>query len=112
MSPVGSAIATARHLLNEHHLLVIRAIVVHERQQRDLVVNRRPENARRIVQIAVGLNVDRESTVPSVGQRGADRRRGAVTHRAGTLPADVLMMFVEIPQATRPAADEPLPRDQ
>ena len=53
-----------RHPLDVHHFLVIRAVVVHHAQQRDAVVRRRPERARRVHQIAVGLDAHREPAVP------------------------------------------------
>src|SRR5438132_1435294 len=73
---------------------------------------RGPEDARRVIQIAVGLDVDREPSVRAVRERGADGRRRAVAHRTRALAADVLIVLVELPQTPRPAADEALPRHQ
>src|SRR6266436_6046804 len=66
----------------------------------------------RLLCIAVGLNVDRQAAVFAVGERGAHRGRRAVAHGSRSLPADVLMMFVEVPQPAGPAADESLPGNE
>ena len=46
-----------------------------------------------------------------IRQRRAHRRRRAVADAVRALPADVLIVLVEIPQPHRPAADERLTSD-
>jgi hypothetical protein len=48
-------IAPVRHPLKAHDFLVVAAVVVHHREHRDLVMRYRPQHARRIREIAVGL---------------------------------------------------------
>ncbi|MGA8697796.1 MAG: hypothetical protein WB689_28965, partial [Xanthobacteraceae bacterium] len=52
-----------------HHLLVIAAIVVHYGEQRNPVPRRSPQHARRIHQVTVGLDRDREPAHITVGER-------------------------------------------
>ncbi len=66
------------HVLDVHALLMIGAIVVHDAEQRDLVMRGGPQDAGRVVQIAVALDVDGQAAVFAVGQRRADRGRSAV----------------------------------
>ena len=51
------------HALHVHDLLVIGAVVVHDAQQRNLVMRRGPQHAGRVHQVAVGLDADREAAV-------------------------------------------------
>ena len=112
VDPVHAPIALARHSLDQHDLLMIGAVVVHDGQQGDAVMDRRPQHTRGVVQVAVGLNVDRQPAVLPVGERGAHRRRRAIAEGARPLPADILIVLVEVPQSAGPAADESLPGDE
>ena len=77
-----AALVAVGHALDVHHFLVIRAVVVHHRQQRDLVMRRRPQHAGRVEQVAVALDVHRQPAVLLVGQRAAHGRRRAVADAA------------------------------
>ena len=57
-----------------------------------------PQDTGCIVQIAVALNVDAQAAVLPVGERRADRGRSAVADAVRSLPADVLVVLIEIPQ--------------
>ena len=107
-----AAIVQRGLLFDEHHFLVIAAVVVHDGQQRDAMMRGGPQHAGRVVQIAVGLDVDGQAAMLAIRQRRAHRGRCAVAHAARALPADVLIMLVELPQAVRPIADEALPGNQ
>src|SRR6476469_7535809 len=60
VAKAGDAVAAVRHALNVHHLLMIAAIIVHHRQQWNLVPCRGPQHAGRIHEVAVRLEIDRE----------------------------------------------------
>jgi hypothetical protein len=91
---------------------VIAAVIVHDRQQRNLVMGRGPQNTRGVVQIAVGLNVDGQAAVLAICKSCADRRRSVVADTAGTLAADVVIVLVHVPQTARPPTDETLPSNE
>ncbi len=57
--PVDAAVVPRRHALHVHDLLVIGAVVVHDREHRDLMVRGRPERSRNKHQIPVVLLVDK-----------------------------------------------------
>ncbi len=87
-----------------HHFLVVAAVVVHHGELRDLVLCRRPQHARRIHQVAVGLDVDRDAAEVAVGERGAHRGRRAVADAEAAGAADPVMVLGERPQAVLPVA--------
>jgi len=66
-------------------------------------MRRGPENSRRVHQVAVILNGDRQPAVLLVSQRGAERGRRAVADAESSGRSDVLVKLVKIPQAQRPA---------
>src|SRR5690349_435116 len=70
------------------------------------MVGRRPQYARRIVQITVALNVDRDAAVLLIGERRPNRSRRAVTDAICAVAADEMIRLVKIPQAQRPPTDE------
>src|SRR5215831_3932388 len=74
----GHAVAEVGQALDVHDLLVIAAVVVHHREQRDLVLRRGPQHARCVHEVAVGLDADGEAAEVAVGKRGTHRRRRAV----------------------------------
>ena len=94
------------HALDVHDFLVIGAVVVHHRQQRNPVMRRGPQDAGRVHQIAVGLDADDEASVLLVRERRADGRRSAVADACAARRADVLIRLVERPQPHRPPAHE------
>src|SRR5579863_3834806 len=112
MRAVGSAIVQGGLLFDEHHFLVIAAVVVHDGEQRDAMVRGSPKNSRRIIEIAIGLDAHRQSAMFAIRQSSAHGSRRAVAHTARALAADVLIMLVELPQPVRPVADETLPRNE
>src|SRR5437016_861665 len=85
------------HPLYVHRLLVIRAVVVHDAQERNVMVGGRPQNARGVHQVAVVLNRYGEPAVPAVGQRTAYRSRRAVADTVPAPPADEAVVLVEVP---------------
>ena len=74
---------------DEHQLLMPGAVVVHDRQHRQLMVLRRPQHARRVIQIAVGLHVDHDLLAALRGECGADGCRRAVAHAGSALSAKI-----------------------
>ena len=82
---VDVAIGASGHGRDEHDLLMIAAVVVHDGEQRDLVMRRGPQHAGSVVQIAVVLDVDGQAAVFLVGQRRAHRRRSAVADAVAAL---------------------------
>src|SRR5262249_26274471 len=58
---VRNTVAEVGQALDVHHLLVIAAVVVHDREQWDLVARRGPQHARCVHQVAVGLDADGEA---------------------------------------------------
>ena len=95
---IHAAIVLVRHALHLHHFLMIGAVVVHDAQQRNAVMRGGPQDSRRIHQVAVALDVDREPAMLAIGQRRAHRGRRAVADAVPALPADVVIVLVEIPQ--------------
>ena len=75
-----------------------RPVVVHHCEQRQFVMGRRPQDARRVVHVAIGLDVHDNSPSMLRGKSGAARCTGAVTHTAGTLAAEVAIWLVVFPQ--------------
>jgi len=74
MKACASPVAAGRHApivpvrepLDVHHFLVIGTVVVHHREQRDLVMGGGPEHAGRIHQVAVILDADAQPAVFAV----------------------------------------------
>ena len=66
-----AALVPIRHPLDVHDLLMVRAVVVHQGEQRDLVMRGRPPDTRRVEEVAVALNVHRDSALLLVGERTA-----------------------------------------
>src|SRR5690348_13728268 len=58
----------------------------------------RPQNPRSVVEIAISLNIDRDSIARFGGERGAYRGRRAISHPAGSLPSQVAVRLVVIPE--------------
>jgi hypothetical protein len=91
---------------------MIAAIVVHDAEQRNPVVRGGPQDGRRIVEVAIGLDVNREAAMLSVGKSGTYGRRRAIPHATPALPADVVVDLIHLPQSVGPVADKALGRDQ
>src|SRR3954471_1806400 len=58
MDPVDTAAAAVGRALDSHHLLVVRAIVMHERQNRDAVMGGGPQDAGRVHHVPIRLDID------------------------------------------------------
>src|SRR2546422_10619150 len=65
-----------------------------------------PKHAGSEVEAAMELIVDRDRPVFFVGKRGAHSGRRTVADPIGSVPADELIMFLEIPEPRRPPALE------
>jgi hypothetical protein len=61
---------------------------VHDRQHRELVVRGGPQHTRRVIEVAVGLDVDDDAPAALGGERGADRRGRA--NRAPVQPSTAM----------------------
>src|SRR5207302_2468513 len=57
LSSVNPAAVTIRHDLHLHDLLMVRTVVMHDVQHGDPLMRSSPQNARRIHQIAVALDI-------------------------------------------------------
>ena len=55
------ALTPVRHALHVHDLLMITAVVPHDREHRDLVMRRGPQRAGSIHRVAVVLDVDADT---------------------------------------------------
>ena len=99
LRPIDAAIVPVRHALHVHDFLMIGTIVEHDRQQRDAMVRRGPQDSRGKQQIPVALDVHRQPAVFAVGESRANGGRGVVAHAAATRPADELVMLVERPES-------------
>ena len=108
MGFVSSSIAFGRHALHKHDFGVVSTVVGHHAQKWDLVMCRSPQHAWSVVHIAVGLEVNRDAAVLSIGKSRANRCRSSITHAARALAADIVVMLMHIPHASRPAANEAL----
>ncbi len=106
MLSIDAAIGTRGHVREIHRLLMIGAVVVHDGQQRDAVMRRRPQHARRVVQVAVALNIHRQAAMLAIRQRRAHRRRRAVADAVSAVSAEVLIVLLEIPHPQRPTAEK------
>ena len=53
-----AAIVPVGHTLEMHHFLMVRPVIVHDIENRDAVMRRRPQNPWGIHEIAIALNVD------------------------------------------------------
>ena len=81
------------HDLHVHQLLMIGAVIVHDVQQRNLVMRRGPQDAGSVVQIAVALDVHAQASVLLVRQRCADGGRRAVADAVCAVRADEVVML-------------------
>ena len=107
-----AAFGARGHVLHVHQLLMIGAVVVHDGQQRNLVMRGGPKDAGSVVEIAVALDVDADAPVFAIGQRRANRGGRLIADAIGSVAADVLVVLGEIPQAQGPIAEESHVGDQ
>src|SRR5262245_65991222 len=85
-----------------HHLLMVTAIVMHHRQQWNPVVCSSPEHTWRVHHVAIGLEVDRESSRIAVGQRRSYRGRRPIANSVTARATNVVIVLFHGPQLTRP----------
>ena len=112
MRAVHTAIPLRGHPLHEHYLRMVAAVVMHDGQQRNLVMRCRPQHAGRVVHIAIGLNVDGQPSIFPVCKRSTHGSRRVVADAAATLASDVVVVLIHVPQAAWPTANETLPSDE
>src|SRR5436190_22797696 len=91
---------------------MIRTVVVHHVQHRDLVMRRGPQHSGSVVQIAVALNVNGQSSMLLVGESRAYRGRRLIADACAALRSDVMVGLAEVPQARGPGTDEAVVRYQ
>ena len=99
---VDDAVPEVGQALHVHQFLVVAAVVVHHRQQRDFVLGRGPQHAGRIHQVAIRLEAHRKAPEVAVGERRAYRGRCAVTDAVTAGAAEPVIMLFHRPQSRRP----------
>jgi len=95
---INPALVPVGHTLEVHELLMIRAIVVHDAQERDLVMRGGPQDSRGVHDIAIILEVDSQASVLSIGKRRTGGGRSAVADACSSGSANILVVLVERPQ--------------
>ena len=93
LGAVYAAIMPVRGNLDFHHFLVICAIIVHDGQQRNAMMRRRPKYTGSVHQVAVRLDVDGEASTRLIGQRGPNCGWRAISHPCATGASDVPVRF-------------------
>ena len=103
---LAAAVVPVRHALEVHELLVVRAVVVHHREQRDLVLGGGPQHAGRVHEVAVGLDADRKPPEVAVGDKDYEalNATGALAHYEKAIAADP-RNFEAFWKASRSAVD-------
>ena len=79
-------------------MLVIGTVVVHDRQHRQVVVCRRPYRPRRVVEVAVTLDIDDDAIAPARRERCAGAGTKDIAERCGRIHAEVAVGPVVIPE--------------
>src|SRR4029079_1534008 len=90
--------AHTAHVLDEHQFLMPCAVVMHHREHGKPMMLRRPQYAWRVIQIAVGLDVDHDLPAALGCKRRPDRRRCAVAHATRTLASEIAVRLFVNPQ--------------
>src|ERR1700674_5128212 len=88
-----------------HKLLMIRTVVVHNVQDWDAVMCCCPQDARRIHQIAVALNVYGKAAMLPVGEGSTDGGWCVVAHAGGARATVKLVVLFDGPRPQRPPAE-------
>src|SRR6185436_7907054 len=96
----------AAHVFDKHQFLMPRAVVMHDREHRQLMMHRSPQHTRRIVQIAIGLNIDDNPISAFCGQCCTNRCWSAISHSAYALTTEITPGLVVIPQLCMMTAGE------
>ena len=81
---------------------MIGTIVVHDAQQWNAVMCRRPQDSGSIQQIAIVLNTYRQAAVLPVRKGRAHGGGCVVADATATLAANILVMLIKGPQPQRP----------
>jgi len=76
---IHATIVHGRHALQMHGFLLVATVIVHDEQQRNVVMRGSPQGTRRVHQIAVRLESQGQQTLLAIGQRGADCGRQRIT---------------------------------
>src|SRR5215475_4406179 len=97
MTAIRAASPNAAHVLDKHQLLMPGAVVVHDRKHWKLVMHGSPQNTWRIVEIAIGLNVNDHTAAAFCRKCRSKRGRRSITHAAGALSAEIAIRLVVIP---------------
>ncbi len=104
---VGAPASLAAHSLYDHQLGVIRAIVVNDQQERDLVMSRCPQRPRADeVEVAVPHYSDAQAAVPAMAQRASYRPRSVIADSEPPRVTVISIVLVKVQQATLPVAGE------
>src|SRR5271166_459795 len=98
LGAIDSAAVAIGHDLHLHDLLMIGAIVVHDRQERNAMMRGGPQNSGSVHQVAVALDIHGQPAVLAVRQGRADRGRRAVADPVTTGAANELVILVNVPQ--------------
>src|ERR1035437_10112827 len=99
------AVVEVGQALDVHDLLMVAAVVVHHGEKRNFMPRRGPQHARRVHQIAVGLDAHGEPAEIAVGERGADRPARAVAHAVTARRSEPVVVLLHRPEPVRPVAD-------
>src|SRR5258708_17814199 len=91
---------------------MIGAVVVHHRQQRDLVMGRGPQHSRSVVQVAVALNAYRQPAMLLISEGCAHGSGSLVADARAALRADVVIGSAEVPQPRGPGTHEAVVRHE
>ena len=81
-------------------------VVMHDRQQRQVMIRSGPQAPGAHHQVAVLLDVDRDPAVLFIRDGGSNRSRRAIADAVSTGTTDELVMPVKIPQFQRPILEE------
>ncbi len=100
-----TALMTIGHALDVHDLLVIGTIVVHDAEQRNPMMCRRPKRARRIHEITVILYADAKTPILPVRERGANRCRQTRADPRCAAGQQSLILLLDIPQPAPATSD-------
>src|SRR4029077_10557901 len=97
ITEVSHAIAKIGNPLDVHDLLMIAAIVVHYRKQRNFMSCRGPEHTWRVHEVAVGLNRNREAAEIAVRRSRATCRRRSIANAIAARAAQPVIVPLHRP---------------
>ncbi len=88
-----------------HDFLMVAAIIVHDRQQRDFMMRGGPQRARRVHHVAVALERHGEAAKRLAAMRGANGSWQAIAEAGTAGGAEEAIMLVHVENARSPLAD-------